>query len=346
MSEGNEKLNKYWAAIHKGTGFMARRLGQVRNQMPGRYFWMSASVLVWVFSGFYTIDSSEVGAVQRFNRLNRMTEPGLHYHWPRPIEGVKKCDIETIRRYDIEFEIETTEPHGSDSADGVLVLTGDESLVVVKLVIQTMVSSAEEYLFNLEHPEKTIKNSALTALRSVLGQYRFHSLLPENSLDLEKQIHEYLQKLLNNYLSGIEVVTVKLKRIDPPGPVQDAFADVTQAREQQRLSETEAMQYDNKVVSRARGEATRIVQDAEAQKIQRIKKAQGEAAQFVLHLNAYHRAREVTRKRLYLETMEDIVNRASKVVVASENQVVWPSLLGDGLMRPHESGSPLPQVPK
>jgi membrane protease subunit HflK len=335
MAKVRETFNRWATGLGQGAASLASAMGRMRQRLPSRHVVVPAAVLIWVLSGFYIIDPGQRGAVQRFGKLDRVSEPGLHYHLPRPIERVRACAVEKIQRYEIGTRSLKAKPEATGEA---LFLTADESLISAELVVQVRVSSVVDYVCNLEMPEKAVQDAALAALSTVMGRTRFDSALTEEQQPgLEEQIGAMLQSLLDDYKSGIQVVAAKLKSVHPPGEVLEAFAQVTQAREQQRQSEAEALKYENEILPQAKGEAVSIIQNAEAFKLQRISQAQGDADQFVAQLNAYRQAREVTRKRLYLEAAEQIVGQASKVVVASEAQMVWPPMALEPFVRPADS---------
>jgi membrane protease subunit HflK len=337
MAKAWETLNRLAARLRNGTGGLSTALGKMRKFLPSRYVIVPALIALWVLSGFYIIEPGQQGAVLRFGKLNRVSEPGFHYHLPRPIESLRACDVEKIQRYEIGTRAVKMAPETAESGD-TLFLTSDGSLVLCELVIHFRVSSVENYLFKLEMPEKTVHDASLAALSTVIGLTRFDAILSEeNEPGLEAQIGGLLQDLLDSYESGIQVVATKLKRTHPPTPVMSAFAQIAQAREQQRQFEAEALKYKNDLLPRTNGEAARIVQNAEAFKLQKVSHAQGEAERFLTHLDAYRRAKEVTRKRLYLEAAEQIVGQASKVVVASEAQMVWPPMPIEQIFRPADS---------
>lgn len=337
MAKVLETFNRLAARLGQNAASLHTAMGKMRQCLPSRYVMVVAVMVVWVLSGFYIIDTGQRGVVQRFGRLNRISDPGLHYHLPRPIESLRACDVEKIQRYEIGSPTVKMAPETAESGDA-LFLTSDGSLVLCELVVQFRVSSVENYLFKLKMPEKTVQNASLAALSTVMGLTRFDAILSEeNEPGLEAQIGDLLQNLLDSYESGIQVVATKLKRTHPPAPVMSAFAQIAQAREQQRQFEAEALKYKNDILPRTNGEAARIVQNAEAFKLQKVSHAQGEAERFLTHLDAYRRAREVTRKRLYLEAAEQIVGQASKVVVASEAQMVWPPMPIEQFVRPADS---------
>ncbi len=300
----------------------------VRKRLPSKPVLVVGGILVWLLSGIFTIDTNELGVVYRFGKVLREADPGFHYHFPRPIERVKKGDVTRIRRYDIGHPLraESETAPNRETTGGIILLTNDESLILTELVVHTKVDSVVDYLDHLNQPEDILRNGALSVLNTVVARTGFDSALTEGKGKMETQIQTDLQKLMNSYGSGLQVVSAKLKYLLPPAPVSEAFLDVSLAREEQRRVETEAKTYENKVLSKARADATRKVQTAEALSNDRIKRAQGDADRFLARLSAYQKDKTVTRKRLYLEAVEDIVGHASKVVVASEKQMIWSTL--------------------
>jgi modulator of FtsH protease HflK len=328
MLKPREGSNRCAAWICQQADRLAKVVMNVGKRLPSIPIIVGTGILLWILSGIYTVDTNELGAVYRFDRLIGNVEPGVHYHFPRPIERVRKCDVERIRRYEIGMAPNVpyeTNPDGS-TANGIMLLTRDESLILADMVVQVKITSVADYLNHLDQPEQTLQDAALSALSEVMARSSFDSALTGGKSEIETQVQTMLQKSMDRYASGLQVMATKLKYVVPPEPIRSAFLEMSLAQEQQRQFEAEAIKYERKTLSEARAEATRKVQAAEAFKDGRIKQAKGDAARFLAQLDAYRKDKTVTRKRLYLEAVEDIVSRSSKVVIASENQVVWPAL--------------------
>ena len=337
MVNPTEGSNRYTAWIGYCAGRAAAVAGNLRKRLPSAPVIVGAVVLLWILSGMYAVDTNEVGVVYRFGRLIETVEPGVHYHFPRPIERVHTCDVERIRRYEIgarSTALDATGPGGSPTR-GILLLTRDESVILTDLVVHVKISSVADYLNHLDQPEQTLQDAALSALSEVVARSTFDSAITGGKSEIETDVQALLQKTMDRYSSGLQVIATKLKYVMPPDKLQSAFAAVSLAQEAQRQLEAEAVTYEKKTLAEARAEATRRVQAAEAFKNDRVSQAKGDAARFLAELEAYQNDKAVTRKRLYLEAVEDIVSRSSKVVVASEKQVVWPGLAVEPAIAPN-----------
>ncbi len=204
---------------------------------------------------------------------------------------------------------------GRDVPEESLMLTGDENIVDVDFRVQWRISNAEDYLFNIQNPESTVKAVAESAMREIVGSSGLQVLLTTQRNEVQLKVQELVQNTLNDYGAGIEVLEVQLQSVDPPKPVEDAFRDVQAARADQERLRNEAEAYANTVVPRARGEADQILQAAEAYKEQTVAQAQGQADRFLAIYNEYKSAKDITRKRIYLETMEGVLSGMNKIVV-------------------------------
>ena len=279
-----------------------------------------AAVVIWLFSGIYIVSPDEQGVVQQFGRVTKLTEPGPHYHLPGPIETVSKVKVKQVRRMEIGFR---TVPNMSPAryrfypAES-LMLTGDEQIVDAQIIVQYQVSDPVKFLFNvrgLERPQGAIMDAAEVALRQVVGQRPIDDVLIGEKLQIEIDIRQLLQQIIDNYDSGVRVVEVKLQTVRPPEEVVGAFNDVVSAKEDKDRLIKIAEGYREDVLPKARGQAQKIIREAEAYKAERIKRSEGDADRFLAVLKEYENAKEVTRKRLYLETMERILPGIRKFVI-------------------------------
>jgi membrane protease subunit HflK len=262
-----------------------------------------------VVTGVYSVGPGEQGVVRRFGREHRTTAPGLHYALPL-IEKVDVVNIEAVRRVEVGFNGEVT------INEEALMLTGDENIVEVHMVVQYRVADPTKYLFRLRDPERTLHIASEVALRSVVGRTNIDDAMTTGRQQVQAATHELLQQLMDDYEGGLEITEVKLDAVDAPDEVKDAFNAVTRAREDKEKLVNEARGYLEDKVPRARGEAQTIVRGAEAYKEQRVLRAQGDADRFDATLAEYEKAKGVTRQRLYLETMERVLAPIkSKVIV-------------------------------
>jgi modulator of FtsH protease HflK len=257
-------------------------------------------LLAVVITGVYSVGPGEQGVVRRFGREHRAVGPGLHYALPIA-ESVDVVNIEEVRRIEVGFSGENT------VNEEALMLTGDENIVEVHMVVQYRVSDPMRYLFRLREPEASLHVAAEVAIRSVVGRTIIDDVMTTGRTQVQQATREALQLLMDDYESGIEITEVKLDAVDAPDEVKDAFNAVTRAREDKEKLVNEARGYQEDKVPRARGDAQSIVRGAEGYKEQRVLRAQGDADRFNSMLAEYGKARLVTRQRLYLETMERVV---------------------------------------
>lgn len=273
---------------------------------------IAAVVVLWLASGFYVVDPDEVGVVLRFGAYNRTATPGLNYHLPGPIEKVLIPKVTRINRIEIGYRSEG--PVQQVPAES-LMLTGDENIVDINFSVFYLIKSAKDYLFNIRNPDGTVKVAAESAMREVIGHTPIASALAEGRAKIETDTQALLQHILDSYRSGIEITQVQLQKVDPPGPVIDAFRDVQSAKIDEQRYINEAQTYANNLVPVAQGDAARVVQEAQAYKAQVVLQAQGDAARFLSVYNAYRAAPDVTARRLYIETLEGVLANANKVMI-------------------------------
>lgn len=278
-------------------------------------------VVLWLLSGIYIVRPDEQGVVRRFGKAALdATEPGPHYHWPRPIEVVDKVKVKQVRRIEIGFR--TVRPGPPAKYDFIKaeshMLTGDEQIVDAQAIVQYQIKDPTKFLFNvkgLESPRGALMDAAEVALRQVVGQRPIDDVLIAEKLQVEVDIRELLQQIIDGYDSGIKVVEVKLQTVRPPKEVASAFSDVVSAKEDKDRLIKEAEGYREDVLPKARGQAERLIREAEAYKTERTEHAQGDADRFLVVLNEYSKAKDVTRKRLHLETMERILPGIHKFII-------------------------------
>ena len=296
-------------------------------QFKFNWLWLKwiipAVVVLYFLSGIYIVRPDEQGVVRRFGRSVRVTEPGPHYHLPLPIEKVDKVKVKKVRRIEIGFRTVSkgTPARYRFMPEESLMLTGDEQIVDAQIIVQYQVRDPQKFLFNvkdLERPQGALMDAAEVALRQVVGQRPIDDVLITEKLQVEIDIRELLQRIIDNYESGLKVIEVKLQTVRPPKEVAAAFSDVVSAKEDKDRLVKEAEGYKEDVLPKARGQAEAIVRDAEAYKAERVKHAQGNADRFLTILKEYENAKEVTRKRLYLETMERILPCIRKFVIDPE----------------------------
>ena len=267
---------------------------------------------IWLASGFYQVEPNEQGVVMRFGAYVDTTDSGLRYHLPYPIENVVKVNVSQERSITLGVA-EMSNNNGSFTESHML--TGDENIVDINLTVVWRIADAKDYLFSLQNPDQTVQVAAQSVLREIVGQSQMEAIITGDRGKVEDDTKAELQLLLNEFNSGIQIVRVKLQKADPPKQVVDAFNEVQRAKADMERFKNEAEAYSNEILPKAKGEAVQLLQNAQAYKESVVNKAQGEAARFVSVYNAYKMGKEVTIKRLYLETMENVLSNSDSVIL-------------------------------
>jgi membrane protease subunit HflK len=302
--------------------FLRRSQDKLRGLLPGnlggRGIALIALVLValWGFSGFFKVEPDEIGVVLRFGKFVREVQPGLNYHLPYPIETALTPPALRVNKIDIGFDMRGGATM-RDVPEESLMLTGDENIVDVDFSVLWKIkpNAVGDYLFNVQNPEATVKAVAESAMRQVIGQSNIQPILTGARQNIETAVQARLQKTLDDYGAGIQVQQVQLQKVDPPSQVIDAFRDVQAARSDLERLQNEAQTYANRVVPEAKGRASKIVQDAEAYRQQTVADAKGQTSRFLQIYDQYKKAPDVTRERMYLETMEHILGNTDKTII-------------------------------
>jgi membrane protease subunit HflK len=286
---------------------------------PGILLLILLAVAVWLATGIYRVDTDEQGVVLRFGKVHAVTEPGLRYRLPWPIESVLTPKVTTVNREEIGFrslgDIPGRGSQQRDMPEESLMLTGDENIVDIDFTVLWQVKDAGQFLFNVVDPSRTIKQVAESAMREVVGKNNIQFILTDGRTKVANDTRALIQKILDDYKAGVVITQVALQRTEPPASVIDAFRDVQAAQADRERAQNEAEAYRNDIIPRARGEAQRILQQAEAYKQETIANAQGEASRFSQIYEQYRQAKDVTAKRMYLETMEQILQGTNKIIV-------------------------------
>jgi membrane protease subunit HflK len=330
--------------------FLRRSQDKLRTVLPGGNLGSKgiaaialAAIVIWGLSGFFRVDPDELGIVLRFGQYVRDAKPGLNYHLPYPIEAALTPKVTRVNRIDIGMRSVDDLRRGSASRDvpeESLMLTGDENIVDVDFSVFWLIKpdGAGDYLFNIQQPEGTVKAVAESAMREVIGRSEIQPILTGARATIETAVQELMQKTLDNYGAGIQVTQVQLQKVDPPAQVIDSFRDVQAARSDAERAQNEAQTYANRVVPEARGRAAQITQAAEAYRQQTVAEATGQTSRFLQVYEEYKKAPDVTRERMYLETMERLFNGTDKIILdqGAQNGVV-PYLPLNELTRPQAS---------
>lgn len=270
-------------------------------------------VLLWVCSGFYQVQPSEAGVVLRFGRYLETTYAGLHYHLPTPIEDVIKVNVTQERS--INLGSADSRDYRNNAFTESHMLTGDENIVDINLTVVWKIKDAKDFLFSMRSPEETVSVAAQSVLREIVGQSEMQPIITGDRGKVEDETKEELQRVLDEFKAGIVIVRVKLQKADPPREVVDAFNEVQRAKADMERFKNEAEAYRNEVIPNAKGQAAQIAQDAEAYKSATINKAEGEAKRFASVYEAYKNGKEVTIRKMYLDSIESVLSRAHKVII-------------------------------
>jgi modulator of FtsH protease HflK len=304
---------------------------------------VAASVVVAWYAFFYRVNPDELGVVMQFGKFVRQDPPGLHMRLPYPIQEVVLPKVTRQNIIEVGMRSGALDRFGGGAMQDVkeesLMLTGDENTVDIDFVVYWRIRNAEEYLFNIQNPDSTVKEVAESAMREVVGQSDIQPILTQARQKTEAAVLKLIQDTLDEYKAGIQIDQVTLQKVDPPSEVIDAFRDVQAARADKERLQNEAYAYANKVLPEARGEAERILQAAEGFKQQTVAEAQGQTARFLNVYDEYTKAPEVTRKRIFLETMERVMGGSEKIILDDKaGQGVVPYLPLDQLRNPRVQG--------
>ncbi len=271
---------------------------------------------LWAATGFYRVNPQQQGVVLRFGEWIRTTAPGLHYHLPYPIETVLTPEVTRDNRIEIGFrDISGNSSSRRDIADESQMITGDENIVDIDFVVFWRISDAGQYLFNLAEPDDTIKVAAEAVMREIIGRTPIQTALTEGRQDIQVQARSQLQDLLDEYVSGVRVRDVQLLAVDPPSDVIDAFNEVQRARQDRDRLKNEAEAFRNDVVPRARGAAAKLIAEAEAYQAEVMNRAEGDSSRFDQVYGAYKMNPNITRERIYIETVEEIFTNVEKIII-------------------------------
>jgi membrane protease subunit HflK len=308
--------------------------------LPGPILFLicvAIAAIIAFYAFTFSVDPDELGVVMLFGKPVRTEPPGLHFRLPYPIEEVRLPKV--TRQNIIEIGMRSSEvtrgvrPVPEES----LTLTGDENIVDINFVVFWRIKDAQKYLFNIQRPDITVKEVAESAMRDIVGQSNIQPLLTSERQKTERAVHKLMQDVLDSYGAGVSIDQVQLQKVDPPTQVIDAFRDVQAARADKERLQNEAGSYANKVVPEARGEAERILQAARAYREQAVAEATGQSARFLQIYEEYKKAPEVTRKRMYLETMERVLGGTDKIILDSrggQGVLPVPYLSRDQLQKP------------
>jgi membrane protease subunit HflK len=276
-------------------------------------------VVLITLTSFYSVDQDEVGIIRRFGRYDRTTSPGLHWKLPFNIEQLDKVKVKRV--FKEEFGFRTSQPgirtqYASKAYDDEsLMLTGDLNVLDVSWIVQFRIHDPVHVLFDVREPLQTVRDLSEAVMREVIGDYSVNEAITMRKNEINLEVRQKLQALLNTYQSGIQVDKVELQEVLPPEMVKASFNEVNEAEQEREKMVNEAWEAYNKIIPKARGQAEKTVKEAEGYALARVNRAEGDAAKFLETWSAYKNAKDVTRRRLYLETLEDVIPRAGKIFV-------------------------------
>ena len=275
-------------------------------------------LVVWLLTGIYIVGPDEVGVIRTFGEYTRVTQSGLNWKFPSPIETANTPKVTEVKRIEFGFRSLKNGQYRTVEKES-LMLTGDENIVDAEMIVQYKIKDPVQYLFNIVEPELTVREAAEASLRTVVGRNKIDETLTTGKFTIQEETKIQLQNILDKYESGIHVVAVQLQDVSPPKEVIGAFKDVASAKEDKNRMINQAEGYRNDVIPKARGEAEAMIRDAEGFKESRVKRAEGDAAKFTTILKEYNKAKSITEKRLYLETMEKVLPGIEKIIIPDKD---------------------------
>ncbi|MCK2125991.1 FtsH protease activity modulator HflK [Thauera aromatica] len=316
----NQRLSGMFGNKRGGRGGGGGGGGGGSPQLPGfsfKQFGGGIGVLlvlvavVWLASGFYTVDANQRGVVLRLGKYVQTTEPGLRWRLPAPFESHEIVDLTGVRTVEVGYRGSERNKMLRES----LMLTDDENIINIQFAVQYVLNSPENYVFNNRFPDEAVGQAAETAMREIVGKSRMDFVLYEGREEIAATAHELMQRILDRYETGIQISRVTMQNAQPPEQVQAAFDDAVKAGQDRERQKNEGEAYANDVVPRARGTASRLVEEANAYRERVVANAEGEASRFSQVFAEYVRAPQVTRERLYIETMQQVMSNTSKVMI-------------------------------
>ena len=291
---------------------------EVKIPVLGIFPMIAIGLVLWLLTGTYIVGPDEVGVVQTFGKHTRISQSGLNYHLPYPIETVQTPKVTEVKRVEIGFRTMGKNQFRTIGKES-LMLTGDENIVDAELIVQYKIKDPVAYTFNFVKPEQTVREAAEATLRTIIGRHKIDEALTAGKFMIQEESKFLLQSILDKYETGIFVVAVQLQDVSPPKQVIAAFKDVASAKEDKNRMINQAEGYRNNVIPKARGEAQAMIREAEGFRVARIARAEGDVAKFNAMLVEYKKGKDVTRKRMYLETMEEILPNIEKYIVPDGN---------------------------
>src|SRR5258706_3810716 len=322
-NEGPPDLDELWRRLNQGSNAVFRRRGagglppRPRERQFGGGFGLLVILMlvVWLASGFYIVDASQRGVVLRFGKFNAITESGPRWHLPWPIESAEVVNVTGVRTIEVGYRNNVKSKVQNES----LMITDDENIIDIQFAVQYILKDPKDYLFNNRDADKSVMQASESAIREVVGKNKMDFLLSGGKEKIVETVQILLQKILDRYRTGITVTRVTMQDAQAPEEVQAAFADAVKAGQDRERQINEGQSYFNDVVPKAKGTSARLLQEGEGYRQSVIANAEGEASRFNQIVTEYSKAPVVTRQRLYLDAMQQVLSNSSKVVVDQKN---------------------------
>ena len=299
---------------------LRRSQDRLRRMMPGglgnlKSVWLLVAVILvfWGVSGFYRVQPDEQGVELLFGKYVKTTQPGLNYWFPTPIGEVIRPKVTQTNQVTVGFR--GAGANIREVPQESHILAGDQNIADIQFVVQWRIREAGNFLFNMRDPELTVKAAAESALREVVGRNPLQAVMTNQRDLIAQQSRDLLQSIMDAYKSGVTILDLRIQKADPPKEVIDAFNDVQRAKQDEERLRNEALAYRNDIVPRAKGEAARMVQNATAEKEKLVKEAEGQAARFTAFYQTYVANKDITTRRMYLETMQEVLSKSQKVII-------------------------------
>jgi membrane protease subunit HflK len=329
MSKPNEQLAALFKVVRDSGGGGARRAGGTGGARPELPFGLIgfgiiALIVLWAsFSSFYTVQPEERAVIKRFGAVIKTADPGLHFKLPFGIDSVQLVKTERVLKQEFGFRTQNvdgdrTEYSAEDHPDESLMLTGDLNIIDVEWVVQYRISDPMKFLYHQRNPEGTLRDISESVMRRAVGNRLGSDVLTTARVEISNSVRDEIQSAMEKYDNGIRVVTVELQDVVPPAAVQPAFNEVNESRQERERMINEATKQANQEIPRAKGEANRLIAEAEGYAIERVNQARGETVRFSSILAEYRASPEVTRTRMYLETLNEVLPKVGAVYVVQD----------------------------
>jgi len=337
----NAKLNGLFGRKGGGEPPVGGGGGGARVGGSGVALLIALVALVWIASGFYIVDASNRGVVLRFGKFHETTQPGPRWHLPYPIETVEIVNLSQVRTVEVGYRNNVKSKVLKES----LMLTDDENIIDIQFAVQYILKSPEDYLFNNRATDDAVLQAAETAIREIVGKSKMDFVLYEGREQVAAQATKLMQEILDRYKTGIQVSKVTMQNAQPPEQVQASFDDAVKAGQDRERAKNEGQAYANDVIPKAKGAAARLLEEANGYRQRVVANAEGEAARFQQVLTEYQKAPGVTRERMYIETVQQVLESTSKVIVDQKGSGSLLYLPLDKLLQaPAAAASSLPQT--